>query len=136
MKTITTLCIVGVVGLLATDAYAKPAQKIVKHKAKVDTRWENRADKNDNGRVSKKEFRDARQNQHEKRQVDTKREAVIDRNDDGYVDRKESTSAKKHYLENRSEVDKRWEKRADKNNDGVVGKKEAARGWRVRRSKR
>lgn len=95
MKAITNTCIAIFAGLLVGNADAKPAKKIGA-KAKVDTRWEKRADVNGNGRVSKKEATVFRQAVQERRVVDTKREERLDRNDDGVIGRREAQRARCH----------------------------------------
>ena len=49
---------------------------------------------------------------------------AVDRNKDGAVSAKERSAARKNYLNNRSEVNKNWEKKADANTDGKVDGKE------------
>ncbi len=57
-----------------------------------------------------------------------------DRNQDGTVDRHERREARER-LQEKAQVDKRWEEKADRNDDGVVGRGEARSFWRHQRSK-
>ncbi len=95
MKAIITVCIAGAAGLLIGNADAKPIKKIGA-KAKVDTRWEKRADANSNGRVSNKEAHVFREKVQDRRVVDTKCEERIDKNNDGVVGKVEAHRARHH----------------------------------------
>ncbi len=115
-----------------------------KHRAaKVNTKWEKRADKDHNGWVSRKEAGKAMHNYLKNRsKVDTKWEKRADKNGDGRIgrrelrherQRREKRAATKDYLKNRSDVNKNWEKRADGNGDGKIDAKELKRARQERR---
>ena len=93
MKALFTLLIVGTVGFLVSEVNAGPKKKI-SHKSKVNTRWEKKADNNNDGRVGPKEAHKAKSTYLQKKsEVDTKWEEKADKNDDGKVGPKELKKA-------------------------------------------
>jgi EF hand len=134
MKTLT-LIIMVVLFAVNINSFAEESstKKLRLHKIrtrKVDTKYEERADKNNDGKVSRKENRTTRNNYLEKNsEVSKKWEEKADKNNDGTINAKEFRKARNNqeknaYLKNRSKVNEKWEKRADKNNDDKVNKKE------------
>lgn len=144
-----TLILVMIAVLFAADAsvFAKGAKKFRPERIrtrKVDTKYEERADKNKDGKVSRQENQAARKKYLKNRsEVDKKWEKNADKNSDGKIDGKEFRQARKKqetrsYLKNRSEVDRKWEKKADNNKDGKVDAKElkkARKAYKVRKKK-
>ena len=134
MNTLTLITIIVLfavnVNSFAKDKSTKKFRPAKIRTRKVDTKYEEKADKNNDGRLSRKENRTARKNYLENRsEVDKKWEEKADKNNDGTIGAKEFHKARvkqeaNAYLKNRSEVDKKWEEKADKNNDGKVGSKE------------
>ena len=134
MKTLTLITII-ILFAVNVNSFAK-GKSIKKFRPakirtrKVDTKYEEKADKNNDGRLSCKENRTARKNYLKNRsEVDKKWEEKADKNNDGTINAKEFHKSRvkqeaNAYLKNRSEVDKKWEEKADKNNDGKVGSKE------------
>ena len=120
MKTgfIATTILAGVIGTMTiAQVQAAPRKPIVK-KAKADT--------NNNGRVSAKEYAAAKKAQAKRRAVvSNPYEAKIDKNNNGIVQPKEAVAARSNrYLKNGSEVDKKWEEGADTDGDGVISREE------------
>ena len=95
-------------------------------------------DKNDDGKVSQTERKQANHRYLENRnEVDKNWEKKADHNDDGVVGKHELKKSRTHrYLKNNNEVDTKWEKHADKNNDGTVGKKELNKSRKARKDKK
>jgi hypothetical protein len=106
--------------------YNKPGNK--HHNPKVNTKWENKADKNNDGFVQKAEYKHMNKNHknHQNHQnhwsnhnkpprnkVNNKKEAHWDKNNDGYVDKKEA-----HMKNGNKPHHKRFKK--DVNGDGTV----------------
>ena len=94
MKMMFTLLIVGIFGAMISDVNAGGRRRI-RAKSKVNTRWEKRADKNNDGRVGPKEARKAKAKLKAKSVVDTKWEEKADKNDDGKISRKEFFKARR-----------------------------------------
>ena len=125
-------CVSGLLFLLIMSqvfpAEAKPplgGHKAAPGKAKVDTKWEKKADKNRDGIVDPKEMRRRRQAiKKGKSEVDTGWEKKADKNQDGIIDAKELENWRQRDKKRKSKVDTRWEKKADKNRDGIVDAKE------------
>lgn len=134
MKTLT-LIVMAVLFAVNINTFAEESStgKSKKHRIrtrKVDTKYEERADKNNDGKVSRKENKVARKNYLDKHsEVNKKWEKKADKNNDGTINREEfrharKTQEKNAYLKDRSKVNTKWEKKADKNNDGKVNAKE------------
>lgn len=92
-------------------------------RAEVDTKWEVKADKNDDGSVSKGEYRHAKTQQYLKNEaeVDKKWEAKADDNSDGSV--------------SRGELNSFHTTRMDKDGDGAVSKEEQKRYWQHKKAR-
>jgi len=144
MKTLTliTITILFAVNISAfADVTGKKFKPWEIRTKKVDTKYEERADKDNDGKVSCKENRTARKNYLENRsEVDKKWEKKADKNNDGTIDKKEFRKNRKKqeknaYLKNRSEVNRKWEKKADKNNDGKINAKELKKAIKKRKQK-
>lgn len=114
-------------------AWAKPHGKHNKqhHKnpnAKVNTRWEHRADDNHNGVVGPNEAKDWRQDHQNQNygnndpRVNKPWEKKADTDDNGVVEKSERHDAA---MKKKSQVDEPWEKAADVNQDGHVSGEEA-----------
>ncbi|MBU0506300.1 MAG: hypothetical protein ABII18_00575 [bacterium] len=116
------LLVLGVFLVISADGFAKPHHK-KNPNAKVDTRWEVKADKNNDGVVNPQEYKKASHSG----KIDTPAERRVDANHDGTIDKREvqySEGKKRKYLKKKSQTDQPWEQKADKNNDGHVDKKE------------
>ena len=82
----------------------------------------NRADRNDDGRIDRREAKQERRRyKKHKAKVDTKWEKKADKNKDGIVQPGERRRAHaKGYLKHKTEVDTKWEKAADTDGNGSV----------------
>lgn len=93
MKLIQTLLIVGILGTVLTEANAGNH----KRKAKVDSRWEKKADKNNDGKVEKCELKKAWKHYQEHRsEVDKEWEKKADLDGDGKISHEEFAKARMH----------------------------------------
>ncbi len=128
MKTITLITII-VLFAVNVNSFAQNNRAKIRTR-KVDTKYEKKADTNNDGLLSRKENRAARKDYLENSsEVDKKWEKKADKNSDGTINAKEFRKARlkqeaNAYLKNRSEVNKKWEEKADKNNDEKVNAKE------------
>lgn len=95
----------------------------VRRKSRVNTKWEKHADKNEDGRVDRKEAKDAKEEYLEKRsEVDRKWEERADRNDDGTIDENELKDWRNF---KKRKVNNSIEKKYDADGDGFISKEEA-----------
>lgn len=109
----------------------------LEERAEVDTRWEEKVDKDNDGVVEAGEIHRWREKHQEKlsekTEVDIKWEEKADIDGDGVVEKGEAYKWKsahpKKTTAEQAVVDTRWEERADRDNDGVVERGEAHR-WK------
>lgn len=93
-------------GVVSKDEAKSAANDYLTNRSNVDKNWEKKADANGDGKVDAEEL------------------AKWSRAHDGYVSPAEAKKGRENYLNNRSTVDKEWEKKADVNGDGKVDAKE------------
>jgi Ca2+-binding EF-hand superfamily protein len=132
-------------GQVTAREWKKAKQRVQKTKAEVDTKWEARADKNDDGVVQPAEARKAKTTAYIKHKSDVNRKwearadtdkngkvsakelrayhrSVMDKNGDGKVDKKERTA---YWTRRKAKVNTRFEKLHDTDGDGWINGSEA-----------
>ncbi len=90
MKTLRIISIIILSCLTSASLIAKESQK--SSRSKVDKKWERKADKNNDGLVSKKEVKAYRL---QKSKVDKPWEKKADADNDGFVSKKEAEQYRK-----------------------------------------
>ena len=118
-------CVLGLLFLFLMFQVFPAEAKPPKGKAKVDTKWEKKADKNQDGIVGPRE-RGAWQKH--KSEVDTGWEKKADTNQNGAVDKKELSQWKDEHP-----MPPGFKRKADLNNDGILDDKEY-RLWKEKHS--